>query len=969
METGATKRGQTGLLGGDQGTGEEETGASNPGEIMYEYNEKDNEPKEGMENFMTKQRTKRKRKQMKQCIVHLHQLTPGTLSKIYSTGKVNLTDGSSIASSEFSKTTGSRMGDDEDDDVNVDGTKKIRKKRKRKPRIMKDFVDIATIRETSKRNLRKATKNTLNHDLSQFAKVKTPSTNQGFKEIDISSSEATMLSGKYNNYTPGPPEINNNTLKEVENPLSVASQVIEQGEGPGTMALLNTTRNQPPTPSDPVLFTKKIPKPRMTLSRSGPSSAVSGSDSDSIVDFNRFDRGLSGRSSPEDWSFDAISRMGGTSTGIKDVGIHARVPVPGVPTVPGTGASGTTHLPQYLPTPGNAPLQAATLRPSQTAAKKPQGAIQAALTTPPSPIQDGKQVWPRPTAVPKSATVTSPTGPIMNQTKPPTQATGNKSTQPATIPVTTQSKSKPPEPSEAVHQAKPPVSNVVTSVTNFIENAVSRISRSELISSEEKTKSSAGNRRALPTKPAQSAFPAAISQTVTPPVKAQRTRPTGPSVRSPTPQLTARAPQLLTARPFGQVQTTKPPGPGLQARALGVGQPPRFSVPTPVQQARMPAPVMTSPVTSTIPSAATKSSPSPISGTILAVQQARMPGPVMSSPVTSTIPSTATRPSPISGTMPAVQPPWPTTTIGQPNLSSFPHGVSSGRTQPKLAGSTQPEKPDLVNPTEPPPYTSVPVQPNPQPSKSGIVQPGILGQPQLSPRPTILKSTSQPNTSGVTQTRPSGPTPSGPRVPGPTNVTQTRPTVMTQLNPARQVQQRPPVVQPLTASRPSGDTAPNPIQPPEQPNSIQNSVAPGFTTQALSHGQLQGPRPTQASQEVAPIRYPVGVCMATSSSSGLSVTQSTAVVPQPSRFTQPTSPSTIANISRQLEPRTMELLRHLVGPHITRQAGSFLTTNLTPGILGGQASPHLIRLPPLPAGTVQVGPGPNRDCRSPTTGA
>ena len=120
-----------------------ESGRQEPTQIdkasnVYEYNESDSAKNDEMENYPREPRSKRKRKTMKKCGVHLRHLHGETLSRVLSTGSVTLTDDSSIASSEISKTTDTRLGDDEHDDENVTeakecyGEKKVKKKRMRK---------------------------------------------------------------------------------------------------------------------------------------------------------------------------------------------------------------------------------------------------------------------------------------------------------------------------------------------------------------------------------------------------------------------------------------------------------------------------------------------------------------------------------------------------------------------------------------------------------------------------------------------------------------------------------------------------------------------------------------------------------------------------------------------------------------------------------------------------------------------
>ena len=184
---------------------------------VYDYDENDSEKNDDMENYQRERRTKRKRK-MEKCIVHLDQLSSETLSTVLSTGSVTLTDDSSIASSEISKTTDTRLGDDEHDDENVTevkgsyGEKKIKKKRMRKRKERQHFT------ETNKQNGDKKQNNDtpLTTQPEKRVAVDTNPKNglkgsQGFKEIYFPYSKSN-LKGKLTPYIAGSKEINNNSI-------------------------------------------------------------------------------------------------------------------------------------------------------------------------------------------------------------------------------------------------------------------------------------------------------------------------------------------------------------------------------------------------------------------------------------------------------------------------------------------------------------------------------------------------------------------------------------------------------------------------------------------------------------------------------------------------------------------------------------------------------------------------------------
>ena len=184
---------------------------------VYDYDENDSEKNDDMENYQLERRTKRKRK-MERCIVHLDQLSSETLSAVLSTGSVTLTDDSSIASSEISKTTDTKLGDDEHDDENVTGAKescgekKIKKKRMRKRKERQHFT------ETDKQNGDKKQNNDTPCTTKPEKRVAMDTNpknglkgSQGFMEIDFPYSKSN-LKGKLTPYIAGSKEINNNSI-------------------------------------------------------------------------------------------------------------------------------------------------------------------------------------------------------------------------------------------------------------------------------------------------------------------------------------------------------------------------------------------------------------------------------------------------------------------------------------------------------------------------------------------------------------------------------------------------------------------------------------------------------------------------------------------------------------------------------------------------------------------------------------
>ena len=900
------------------------------GNIVYEFNEKDNEPKEGIGNYMTKRRTKRKRKQMKECIVHLHQLTPETLSTIYSTGSVTLTDDSSIASSEFSKTTDTRLGDDEEDNATDDGMMKSKKKRKREPKAYNNFTEVG------KENPRRSSRKNPQHAGPNFladTKPGSSTTQQGFKEVYNGKTQASMLKEKFSTYTTGPPEINNNTMKMVENPVPVPGGLqVGSRVGTQTIAVLNPDTRQYHTLETPVLIKKKAQKSKMktsevalAISRNGPSTAFSGSDSDSQVNPMRIDRGLYGRSCPEDWVYNPKSKALVPSVD-KNCGLQTAAPNTAAP-IPPVMSSATA-----------APVSGAPVVPFP--AQKPQGAVQAALNSPPSPFQDGKPVWPRQTLVPKY--------PVSMSVAPSTATTAPAKSQPNSV-------------LEALERGRPPASNVASSASS-IETTVSRVAELNPVQLREGPTQS---QETIPVKPAQPNPSMMTTQTVTSPTETHPIGLTGSVVRNTSPQQAMRTPQLLTARPYGQIQTTKPQGISLHARGAGIEQTPRFprpvSVHVPVQQPRMMAgPVTASPIPPTVSSTTAKQTTAPISGVISgssapfgSLESSRVPKSKHHGPNIVTIPDSALNRHASARRSTLI-------TTPQERFPGSTQSIASRVAQPRPSGSIQ----SRISGQPPPP----------QPARFGMMQ----------PRPTYTSSQSVPRITGLSYASP--------------GIRQVRSATIPQPSAIQRLQQpKPAITQTVAASlepRPRA-TAPSQLQVSivQQPTSMSQPVV-SHPIPQLIFGPSQpvrqmvtGPRqqlqhrllPSEGVQQLRPSKTPPPLKHLAGrhfpprqsendlGSTGLSANLSTTTVPSSStQFAQPVSQSTVIYTRPPggLDPRTAagEFLRSLSvrhpAPEAMRQPASYPTTILMPARKDGQAPSHLIHHPTLPPNTVQIGPGP-----------
>ena len=622
---------------------------------VYDYDENDSEKNDDMENYQRERRTKRKRK-MEKCIVHLDQLSSETLSTVLSTGSVTLTDDSSIASSEISKTTDTRLGDDEHDDENVTetkgsyGEKNIKKKRMRKRKERQHFT------ETNKQNGDKK----VNNDTpltTQPEKRVTMDTNpknglkgsQGFKEIDFLYSKSN-LKGKLTPYIAGSKEINNNSIAKpirsalpgtaISRPITTTSYSVTSSllssrtqaqiqseqlsradiwnwehqlksrEMPGIVSQLGSTdipiglsqplsqsqyekyrdeqqqlhgpliekeepgrqieqrteqqssrhlensKNVQQMPSSSfsprqpaaLSFTgrpgnpnKKIGLDRKKLigvlndaipfnpanppqqplqqqqqQQQQSNSTTSGSESD--VNPHRYDRGLSGRSSPENIMFSARTQKDlhpELSHGRAEAAVNSTQPA---------GSSQTALQRNSLPSESYA---ATTLPPWRIQSS----AIQTALSTPPIPIQDGKPK----TTFTVSGLVKAPEL-IMSKTSP-----GESMNISQTGALT---------PTASINQPAPKAPVVTGLASGRIEE--------RLLPHSKLNTSGNGEKPMLET----TQFAAAV-----------RPSAATPSVRA------TRQPELLKARPYGQIQPTRP---SIPARPVGITETPRF--PTPISQ-------------------------------------------------------------------------------------------------------------------------------------------------------------------------------------------------------------------------------------------------------------------------------------------------------------------------------------------------------------------------------------------------
>ena len=491
---------------------------------VYDYNENDE-----MENF-PKLKPKRKRKQLSECIVHLHQIHSETLSTVLSTGSVTVTDDSSTASSEISKTTDTRLGDDEHDDENVTvakesySGKKIKRKRLRK---RKGF-QLGTDKQNGEKNDDKpGTANPVEPNTIDSNPKNGLKGSQGFKEIDFPYSK-NYLKGNPAPCVAGSKEINNNNILPVPGavvslPITTTSYAITSSLlSSRTQAQIQSERHFPADILNREHQSKSSKTPEIVSRLNSSNSTASGSESD--VDPLRYDRGLSGRSSPESIML--------TSAPLK-------IPQPELsyvraePTVNSTRLNGSSQRAlqstslqsgaQFAPT--------FALRRIQSSVAHSTGAIQAALSIPPSPIRDGQPVWPKTFSVVKTPDfeISKTSGESLNISH-----SGSLK------PITSNNKTAP-----------------NTSVAT--ETFVSSRTEERLLSH---PRSTSGSSEILV--PRTTRVTAAVRSSVA-----------ATSVRI------TKQPELLKARPYGEIQPARPSG---FTKPVGTTETPRFPTPTLIQQ-------------------------------------------------------------------------------------------------------------------------------------------------------------------------------------------------------------------------------------------------------------------------------------------------------------------------------------------------------------------------------------------------
>ena len=329
---------------------------------VYDFNEREGGGKYSMKNFLTKQRNKRKRKQLKNCIVHLQALTDETLSRVLSNGSVTLNDDSSVASSEFSKTTDTRMGDGEADDsyttttmktrshgTNDEVMKKVKKRRKRKPKGYqysmewrrkkpKKKLQIITL---SRKGIEKVPLETPQEVPSYKANYgdmhSTKILDKGSREGSILHNQAVMF--REDNdviHASATHEINNN-VKPTQKPNNIplqektlirdygsCSQLARNIKGVVQLDSLelqkhrdvssetsSKTRNEFILPTtDAAVIRLHSNKLRKSHLRS--TASESEIDREGAFDFMRYDRGLSGRASPESFTIEPTVNLSAT---------------------------------------------------------------------------------------------------------------------------------------------------------------------------------------------------------------------------------------------------------------------------------------------------------------------------------------------------------------------------------------------------------------------------------------------------------------------------------------------------------------------------------------------------------------------------------------------------------------------------------------------------------------------------------